>query len=409
MIKRFRLAWQEYPRQFWLMFWGMMISTLGSSMIWPFLMVYVSGKLKLPLATIAGLMTLSAMMGLVSSLFAGPIIDRAGRKWAMVLSLLTNAFGYLLMSQASTLPQFAAIMALNGAVNPIFRVSADAMMADLIPPEKRIDAYSLMRMSNNVGISLGPAIGGLIASSSYTLAFILAAAGMTTYSLLITIFGRETLPQRDRKVKPRQDPLGGYGEILRDKTFMPFIAVFTLVQVCAAMIWVLLAVYAKTNYGVPESQYGLIPTTNALMVVFLQFAITQVTRRFRILPIMATGALFYAAATLSIAFGQSFGAFWISMVIMTIGELILMPTSSTFAANLAPADKRGRYMGLYGLTWLVASGTGPILGVFLNDNLGPRAIWFGGALVGLASILGFLFLARREKRLLTAPPPHPVP
>ena len=90
MIQRFRLAWVEYPRQFWLMFFGMMISTIGSSMIWPFLMVYVSGKLKLPLATLAGLMTLSAVMGLVSSLFAGPIIDRAGRKWAMVLSLLAN-------------------------------------------------------------------------------------------------------------------------------------------------------------------------------------------------------------------------------------------------------------------------------------------------------------------------------
>jgi MFS family permease len=318
----------------------------------------------------------------------------------MVLSLLTNAAGYLLMSQAGTLAEFAIIMALNGAVNPIFRVSADAMMADLIPPEKRIDAYSLMRMSNNVGISLGPAIGGFITSTSYTLAFILAAAGMSFYSLLMTLFARETLPQRDLKVQPRQAPLGGYGEILRDRTFMPFVAIFTLVQVCAAMIWVLLAVYAKTNYGVPESQYGLIPTTNALMVVFLQFAVTRVTRRFRTLPIMATGAMFYAAATLSIAFGQGFGAFWISMVIMTIGELILMPTSSTFAANLAPADKRGRYMGIYGLTWLVASGTGPAFGGFLNDNLGPHAIWFGGALVGLISVLGFLFLVRREKRLL---------
>jgi MFS family permease len=404
MMQRFRRAWGEYPRQFWLMFFGMMISTIGSSMIWPFLMVYVSGKLKLPLATLAGLMTISSVMGLVSSLFAGPIIDRAGRKWAMVLSLLTNAFGYLLMSQAHTLVEFGVIMALNGAVNPIFRVSADAMMADLIPPEKRIDAYSLMRMSNNVGISLGPAIGGFITSTSYTLAFILAAAGMSFYSLLMTIFARETLPQRDPKAQPDTAPMGGYGEILKDRAFMPFVGVFTLVQVCAAMIWVLLAVYAKTNYGVPESQYGLIPTTNALMVVFLQFAVTRVTRRFRTLPIMATGALFYTAATLSIAFGQGFWAFWISMVIMTIGELILMPTSSTLAANLAPADKRGRYMGVYGLTWLVAAGTGPTFGGFLNDNLGPRAIWLGGALVGLISIFGFLLLARRERQQLRSLP-----
>lgn len=396
MLQRFRLARQEFPRQFWLMFFGMMISTVGSSMIWPFLLVYVSGKLKLPLAPLAGLMTLSSVMGLISSFIAGPIIDRAGRKWAMVFSLLTNAIGYLLMSQASTLPQFALLMAMNGTVNPIFRVSADAMMADLIPPEKRVDGYSLMRMSNNLGISIGPAIGGFIASSSYTIAFILAAAGMTFYSLLMAVLGRETLPQRSSGILPRREAFGGYGQVLKDRGFMSFVTIFTLVQMCAALIWVLLAVYTKTNFGVPENQYGLIPTTNALMVVFLQFAVTLVTRRFPTLPVMGVGALFYAAATLSIAFGQGFWAFWASMVVMTIGELILMPTSSTYAANLAPADKRGRYMSLYGLTWGVASGTGPILGGFLNDNLGPRSIWYGGAVIGLISVLGFLFLARRS-------------
>ena len=398
MIKRFRLARQEFPRQFWLMFWGMMISTIGASMIWPFLMVYVSEKLKLPLATTASLMTISSLMGLISSFIAGPIIDRVGRKWCMVFSLLANASGYLLMSRAETLPAFAALMALNGAVNPLYRVGADAMMADLIPAEKRIDAYSLMRMSNNVGVALGPSIGGLLATTSYSLAFTLAAAGMTTYSLLVAVFAHETLPKQEPHVRPKIEIFGGYPEIFKDRSFVPFIAVFTLVQVCAALIWVLLAVYAKTNFGVPENQYGLIPTTNALMVVFLQYAVTRVSRRYPNLPVMGIGALFYAAATLSIAFGQGFWAFWVSMVVMTIGELILMPTSSTYAANLAPADKRGRYMSLYGLTWGVASGTGPVFGGFLNDNIGPRAIWFGGAAVGMVSVMGFIFLSRQARR-----------
>ncbi|HEX7976010.1 MAG TPA: MFS transporter, partial [Anaerolineales bacterium] len=138
ITQRIRQAQQAYPRQFWLLFWGMLISTIGASMIWPFLMIYVSGKLRLPLTTVASLMTLSAIMGLVFSFIAGPVTDRAGRKWVMVVSLLGNAAGYLLMSRAATLPQFALLMAFNGAVNPLYRVGADAMMADLIPPERRI-------------------------------------------------------------------------------------------------------------------------------------------------------------------------------------------------------------------------------------------------------------------------------
>jgi MFS family permease len=396
MLSRFRSFQAEYPRQFWLLFYGMMISTVGASMIWPFLMIYVSERLAMPLTAVASLMTLNSAMGLVASFLAGPIIDRAGRKWVMVISLLVNGLVYLFMSSAHTLMEFAALMSISGAFNPLYRVGADAMMADLIPTERRADAYSLLRTSNNVGVALGPAIGGFIATRSYGLAFYLAAAGMIVYSLLITFFARETLQKSALEEAPRER-FGGYGQILRDRPFMSFIGAFTLTQICASLIWVLLAVYAKQNYGVPESQYGLIPTTNALMVVFFQLAITQITKRHPPLTAIGVGSLFYAVSLATVALGGGFWAFWVSMVILTIGELILSPTSTTLAANLAPPDMRGRYMSLYGLTWGVASGLGPVLGGVLNDQIGPKAIWYGGALIGFASAVAFLILARREK------------
>jgi MFS family permease len=424
---RLKGARDEYPGQFWLMLVGMFISTIGASMIWPFLMIYVSGQLQLPLAVVASLMTLSAVMGLISSFIAGPIIDRAGRKWVMVLSLGLNALGYLLMSQAHTLPAFAVLMALNGAVNPLYRVGADAMMADLIPPEKRVDAYSVMRMSNNLGIAIGPAIGGVIATTSYQLAFYFAAAGLGTYSLLIALFASETLPGRlgvqaaisappigraSPTLRVRQgERFGGYGQIFQDRPFINFIGNFILVQMCAALIWVLMAVYAKTNYGVPESQYGLVATTNALMVVFFQVLVTRITKRHPPLRILAVGAAFYTVATGGVALATGFWGFWIVMVVMTVGELILAPTSSTYAANRAPADKRGRYMGLYGLTWGMATGISALLGGVLNDTLGPRSTWIVGALIGLASVLGFLLMASRSGTKVgtqcLAPEPQP--
>jgi MFS family permease len=397
MFAQIRRAGSSYPRQFWLMFWGMLISATGASMIWPFLMIYVSEQLKLPLIAVTSLMTLSSVMGLIASVIAGPIIDRAGRKWVMAISLGLNATGYFFMSRAHTLPEFALLMALNGAVNPLYRVGADAMMADLIPPDKRIDAYSLMRLANNVGVALGPSLGGFIAAVSYAIAFYCAAAGLLAYGLLMALFAVETLPARHpagRAAPPEK--FGGYGAIWRDRPFVSFTFNFALVQVCSAVMWVLLAVYAKERYQVSEAQFGWIPTTNATMVLLFQFGLTQVSKRYRPLRVMALGALFYAVATLSIAFGQGFWAFWASMAVMTVGELLLVPTSSTYAANLAPADKRGRYMSLYGLTWGAATAVGPVFGGLLNDTLGPRAIWYGAAAVGFVSVAGFLRL--REAR-----------
>ncbi len=400
MFARLRRAKEEYPRQFWLLFWGMLISTIGSSMVWPFLMIYVSEKLQLPLSTVTTLMTVNAISGLIFSFIAGPVADRVGRKRIMYISLISDGLAFLLLSQAESYPAFMALMALRGAINPLYRVGADAMMADLVPPEKRPDAYSLLRMSNNIGISIGPSIGGFIAGVSYNLAFFIAAIGMVTYGVLVIVQARETLPKQ--QTQPQVEKFGGYGRVLSDWPFISFVLAFLLNTMVASMIWVLLSVYAKQNYGVPENQYGFIATTNALMVVFLQFAVTQITKRHTPLPVMAIGALFYTVGGASIALGTGFWGFWMSMVIMTIGELIVTPTGSTYAANRAPADMRGRYMSIYGLTWSVASGIGPLLGGFLNDNIAPVAIWYGAGIIGLSSVLAFLVLARQQRKTLAA-------
>ena len=400
MIQRIRSIYRDYPSQFWLMFIGMLISTVGSSMIWPYLMIYVSESLEAPLTLAASLMTLNSASGLVASFLVGPIIDRFGRKWVMVMSLLVNGLTYVFLSAASGLPSFALLMAVSGAANPLYRMSGDAMVADLIPPERRPDAYAILRMSNNIGVALGPAIGGFLAATSYALAFYMAAIGMCAYGLLLAFFAVETLPKlvsTDASLEMRSEPLGGYLTILRDRPFITFAFAYTLVIICASLVWVVLPVYAKENFGIPENIYGFIPTTNALMVVTLQVAVTQITKRFSTLPVLSVGAAIYMVAVGGMTLGSGFWGFWIFMVVMTIGELILVPTASTYAANLAPADKRGRYMSIFGLSWRIAIGTGPILGGVLNDNIGPKAIWIGGGLIGLLSVMTFLIMMRRSK------------
>jgi MFS family permease len=409
MIERFRSARKEYPSQFWLLFWGMLISTLGASMLWPFLMIYVSERLSLPMTTVASLMTLYAIVGLFASFIAGPFTDRIGRKWAMVISLGANGLAYFLMSRADTLLAFAWIMGMRGVFVPLYRVGADAMLADLIDPDERVEAYSLLRMINNVAIALGPTIGGFVATSSYTIAFYLAASGLAIYSLLLFFFAVETLPEGKSSKENVRELLAGYQQVAKDKSFMALTTTFTFTQVCATLIWVLLAVYAKQNYQVPERQYGLIPTTNALMVVLLQINVTKVTKRYKPLRVLALGSFFYTLGVGSVALGEGFWGFWTSMVILTTGELMLVPTASAYAANMAPPDKRGRYMSIYALTWGLAAGIGPILGGLLNDNLGPKTIWYGGAVVGLMSTLSFVWLAYRSRgKEDVLPPPVEV-
>jgi MFS family permease len=394
MLQKAKSLFKQYPRQFWLMIFGLMLATAGGSMIWPFMLIYASGKLNLPLSTVATLISINAGTGLLSSALAGALADRIGRKVVMNISLTMTGVAYLLLMGAETYTEFALLMVLIGLSNPLYQVGADAMLADLIPSEKRTDAYAINRIANNAAFALGPAMGGFLASRSYSLAFYGAGAGFFAYSILLFLLAHETLDKTS--IHSSEVAAPGYGHVLGDVKYMSYVVLIAIGLIAPTMLWILMPVYAKTNFGINESLYGWIPTTNALMCVFVQYFVTSVTRKYRTLPVVATGMLIYALGSGSVALMSGFWGFWLSMVILTFGELTLVPTSSKYVADRSPANMRGRYMSVYWIGWGLARTTAPLVGGFLNDNFFPRAIWIGGLTLGLISTLGLFLLARRE-------------
>jgi MFS family permease len=395
-MNRIRKATAGYNRPFWLLFWGTLIARSGSSMVWPFLTIYLRQRLEISLTQVAALLTINAAVSLVATSIAGPVVDRFGRKGAMVVGLGATALNLLAMSTADSYGLWMLLMAFDGAFSPLYQVGSQAMVADLVEPDRRPGAYALLRMSANLGVAIGPSVGGFITVTSYALAFYIAFAAEMIFALLTLLAIPETVPAAASASTSR--PEAGYGPVLRDRPFLAFCGVSVLAGMTYSLMMILLPVYAKENFAVPENQYGFIMATNAAMVVFLQYTTTRITSRHAHLPVLAAGSLFYAVGVGSVAWGWNFPTFLVSMVILTIGEMIMIPTSTALTANLAPPDMRGRYMGVFGLTWSVAFGVGPVLGGYLNDTLAPDAIWHGGLVMGLAAALGFLLLARAPRR-----------
>jgi MFS family permease len=402
MFYKLKVLYNEYPRQYWLMIVGVVISTAGGSMIWPFLLIYASDKLNMPLSTVAMLISINAATGLFSSFLAGTFADKIGRKVVMVFSLALNGIAYFFLMSAETFPQFVVLMILIGFSNPMYQVGADAMLADMIPTEKRSDAYAITRIANNAAFGIGPAIGGFLAATSYNLAFYCAAAGFLTYSLLLFFLAHETLDKtlvvaKTHSLAEQAQGAEGYTRVFRNKEYMAFVSLMAIGLIAPTMVWILMPVYSVTNFNISEAMYGWIPTTNAFMCVFIQYPVTQITRRYKTLPVAATGMLIYAIGAGSVALMTGFWGFWLSMVILTFGELTLVPTASKYVADSAPTDLRGRYMSIYWLGWGLARTLAPLIGGFLNDNVAPQAIWIGGLLIGLTSTLGLVLLNSRTQ------------
>ncbi len=358
-------------------------------MIWPFLTIFMRERLNEPLTTITLLFTIQAITGLGATSIIGSLMDRFGRKGIMIAGLVANAGLMIAMSGADRLEQWVVLSALYGAVTPIFSVGAHAMVADLVEPTRRINAYALLRIVSNLGLALGPIVGGRLASNP-VVSYQVTAAAYVILAGTVAIFLVESL----RPTGERDEQPGSYLTLLRDRMFIAVFGLSILVMMGATLVFRLMPIYIKENYAIAEDQFGLIVTVNAVMVVLFQYGATRISGRFRPLPVLALGALIYALGVGSVALGATFAAFALSMVIVTCGELLVAPTSTALVANLAPPDMRARYMGLFSITYMIAGGTGPVLGGFLADHIGPSAIWYGGMVVNLMAAFGFLAMAR---------------
>jgi MFS family permease len=184
----------------------------------------------------------------------------------------------------------------------------------------------------------------------------------------------------------------GYRYMLRDRTFMSIWGFYILAQIASSMVFVLLGEYVKTNYGIKEDRFGMIIGTNAATVVLFQYVITRRATQYSPLPIMAVGTLLYVLGLGGFALSQGFTGFLLGMVIFTCGEMLLIPTATALVANIAPPAMRARYIGVFSLSFRVASGIGPVMGGLLSDQIAPVATWYGGMAVCTVAAVGFVLL-----------------
>lgn len=401
-----KLSLPAYPLQYWLLFGGTVLATFGMSMVWPFQTIYLSEQTDLPLTAIGGLITLSSVAGLLMTFIAGPITDRTGRKRVIVISLIANGLAYFLLGQSSSVWMFIVLLTLRGAINTLFQVGADSMLADVTPQGQRAGAYALFRMGRNASIAIGPAIGGFVSAYSYQVSFGAAAIALCSFGLIMAIFGRETRPSDEATAIVQNKSLfAGYEIVFGDRRFLAICLAYMLSWVGPAVVWVMMALYVKDSFGIPESQFGFIGASNAALIVLFQVLVTRGVKRFPVLPLLLSGSVIYNLAVVLIAFGSSFWYFLLCMVILTIGEMLLVPTSDAYAADLAPANMRGRYLSIYSLSWAVSSGIGPLIGGALNDSVGAQAMWIGSAAIGLIGALIYLAMIVYARR---TPQPSPA-
>ncbi|MHB9146126.1 MAG: MDR family MFS transporter [Symbiobacteriia bacterium] len=399
-----------FHRIVWVLFFGNLVNAIGGFMIRPFLALYLYSRLGASTVVIGLFMGLMALVGLASGMVAGSFADRFGRRRMMIIGLAAEAAVMLLFSRARTLPQFVLLGALMGTVGPVFWPASSAAIADVTPPEKRAHAYGLLRIAVNVGAAIGPLIGAIFVTRSYSLAFLITAVSTTAFAVAVAALVPETKPaavaaDTDSAASAveagagRGAPAeGGYRVVLRDSVFVVFLLLGVLVGISYAQIENTLAIFLTSSRGLTAEHYGSLIAFNGLLVVVLQLGITHLANRYPVQRVLALSALVYAVGYLGFGFMHSWFGLMAAMAVVTIGEMINAPSYTKFVADISPADLRGRYMAASGLPWGVAGVVGPILGGFLLGRWGGTSVWVMASAFCLLAAAGYTVVSRRVDR-----------
>jgi len=389
---------RRYDSRFWTLLLVQLIVAAGFGAAMPFVSLYLHTQLDVPMTVVGIIMLVSALVASAGRIAGGEIADRVGRRPLLVVGMSARVVVFALMAVAIYFrwPVWVvgAVFLMIRLVGATVRPGLTAMVADVVPAENRVEAYALFRIGSNAGWAIGPAIGGFLVSVSYASLFVLTTFASLIGVILVALFIRESI----RTTETEPFALKRVLDVGRDLRFLVFCGWSVLLFMVMGQFASTLAVFSTQTIGISEAQLGWLFTINGLVVVLFQWPAARLAGRVGIRWGLVLGCLGYALGYFTVGLVPGFGLLVGSMVIITLGEVTFSPTSMAAVANMAPAERVGRYMGFFGLTEALGWSLGPFVGGVLFDRLAhlPVLLWGSIAAIGVIAALGFMLTQPRE-------------
>ncbi|MGW7301895.1 MDR family MFS transporter [Streptomyces sp. NPDC054829] len=395
------------PREFWWLWTSTLVNRLGG-FVATFMALYLTMERGYS-ASYAGLVAaLHGLGGVISSVGGGVMTDRLGRRPTLLISQSATAASVVGLGFVHHPVAIAAVAFLVGMASNASRPAVQAMMADIVRPEDRVRAFSLNYWAINLGFAVSSMAAGFIAEYSYLAGFLIEGAMTLACAVVVFLKVPESRPERTTAAKGEESAVG-LGTVLRDGRFMGLVGLSFLVALVFQQGYLGLPV-AMGDAGFSAADYGTAIAVNGFLIVALQIPLTRFIehrdpRRLLVISSVLAGYGFGLTA-----FAGSVGVFTLTVCVWTIGEMINAPTQSGLIVRLSPAHGRGRYQGMYTMSWAVASLVAPLMSGYVIDQYGADWLWGACAVIGTVAGVGYGLLMRRlpdeedEETVAEAPP-----
>ncbi len=381
-------AWRdlrELPRGVWVLFATTLVNRAGT-MVLPFLILYLTRELHFTAGRAGFVMSLFGAGALISSALSGRLSDVLGPMKLIRNSLYLTGAIFFAFPLAKT---FAAVVLMTLALSiasEAVRPASMAVVADLVKPGQRKAAFALIRLAINLGMSVGPALGGFLATFSFRSIFLVnGSTSILAGTVLLLALRRSPIHRAGSGVEPDGPTVLPSKRAWTDPRLLFFVAATFPVGVVFFQHVSAMALYLVRDLHLSAFDYGLFFTINTLLIVVLEVPINSATAHWSHRRTLALGSFLFGAGFGALAFAWDFWSVAATVVIWTFGEMFFFPALGAYLTDIAPARRRGEYMGLAGMVMNLAMAVGMWAGTAVLDRFGGWTLWLGAFALGLVS------------------------
>ncbi|MFJ9677809.1 MDR family MFS transporter [Streptomyces sp. NPDC101194] len=382
------------PREFWWLWTSTLVNRLGG-FVATFMALYLTLDRGYS-ASYAGLVAaLHGLGGVVSSLGAGVMTDRLGRRPTMLIAQSSTAASVAVLGFMVHPVAIAAVAFVVGMASNASRPAVQAMMADIVRPEDRVRAFSLNYWAINLGFAVSSAGAGFVAEYSYLAGF-LGEAAMTLGCALVVFL--KVPESRPGKAALSERAVDGADEVrlstvLRDGRFMSVVGLSFVIALIFQQGYVGLPVAMGAD-GFSSSDFGTAVAVNGVLIVALQIPVTRFIQHRDPRRLLIVSSLLAGYGFGLTAFAGSVAVYALTICVWTVAEIVNSPIQSSLVVRLSPARGRGRYQGMYTMSWSAAALVAPLMSGAVIDRFGAQWLWGACAVLGTGAALGYWLLMR---------------
>lgn len=390
---------KNIPRSVWNLSFATLINRSGT-MVLPFLAIYMHREIGVSSSSAGMVLMVYGLGAFLTSPFVGKLADKIGALTVMRVSLISTGIVIILYSFLKNYTLILLVTFIWAVISEAFRPANLSLISFETSTEQRKTAFALNRLAINLGMSIGPVIGGFLTQVDYSLLFYVNGASSIISGLFLSMISIPNKSSKENDVFTYQNEIISASKkqfnLLSDKRFLFFMAALIPVNLVYFQFLGGLPLYIVNELRYSEATFGMLMSINTIIIVLIEVPLNNAMANWDDRKSLVFGSLLAAIGFGMMSLSSSLIWLAITIVIWTFGEMIFFPSSASYSSVISPEDRRGEYMGYYQMVFSFAFMFGPWLGAVVLDNLNSTVLWSGTFILASISTIMFYLMLKKD-------------